>query len=153
MRSLARWAIPVILLGGIAVIVGTHLAGQPRSPIVITRLYTRSDGQTHEDRMEIRLTASTLYSEAEASEAVKVSQAQFMRLPRGKVQDWHNPARRQYVVTLTGRGEVEIAGGQKIPISPGRVILLENVMGRGHITRSTGSEDLTFFVVPLADQQ
>jgi hypothetical protein len=55
---------------------------------------------------------------------------------------------RQYVVTLTGRGEVEIVGGQKIPLNPGRVILLENVTGRGHITRSMGSEDLTFFIVP-----
>jgi quercetin dioxygenase-like cupin family protein len=71
-------------------------------------------------------------------------------MPKGKVQDWHNPAHRQYVVTRSGRGEVEIAGGQKILLSPGRVVLLENVTGKGHITRSKGSEDLTFFIVPLA---
>jgi quercetin dioxygenase-like cupin family protein len=152
MSLLASRVIPAIFVGGIALIVGTHVAGQRRSPIMITRLYTGSDGQTHEDRIEIRLTSSTIYSEAESSEAVRVSQAQFFRLPKGKVQDWHNPAHRQYVVTLTGQGEVEIAGRQKIPINPGRVILLENVTGKGHITRSTGSEDLTFFVVPLADQ-
>jgi hypothetical protein len=95
------------------------------------------------------LTPSTLYSQAGTSEPVMVSDAQFFRLPTGKVQDWHNPARRQYVVTLTGRGEVEIAERRKIPLSPGRVLLLENVTGKGHITRSFGSEDLTFFIVPL----
>ena len=152
MSLLAVLVIPAVLVGCIAVIVGTHVAGPQRSPIMITRLYTGSDGQTHEDRMEIRLAPSTMYSEAEASEAVRVSQAQFIRLPKGKVQDWHNPAHRQYVVTLTGRGEVEIAGRQKILINPGRVILLENVTEKGHITRSTGSVDLTFLVVPLADQ-
>ena len=55
------------------------------------------------------------------------------------------------LVTLTGRGEVEIAGRQKILINPGRILLLENVAGKGHITQCIGSEDLTFFIVPLAD--
>ena len=148
----ASRVIPAVLIGGIAVIVGTHVTGQQRSPIVITRLYTGPEGQTHEDRMEIRLTPSTMYSEAEAAEPVRVSQAQFFRLPKGKVQDWHNPAHRQYVVTLTGRGEVEISGGQTITLNPGHVVLLENVTGKGHITRSTGTEDFTFLIVPLADQ-
>jgi quercetin dioxygenase-like cupin family protein len=116
------------------------------------RLYTGSDNQTHADSVEIKLRPSPMYSEAEASDPVKTSEAQFFRLPHGKVQDWHNPARRQYVVTLTGRGEVEISGRQRIPLSPGKVVLLENVSGKGYITRSFGSEDLTFFIVPLAAQ-
>jgi quercetin dioxygenase-like cupin family protein len=132
--------------------VSIWLNGGPLSPITITRLYTGSDSQTHAESVEIALTPSTAYSEVGQSEPVKVSEAQFFRLPKGKVQDWHNPARRQYVVTLTGRGEVEIAGKQKISLSPGRVVLLENVAGRGHITRSFGSEDLTFLMVPLAAQ-
>ena len=128
----------------------THLVAQQHQPITVTRLYTASDGQTHADNVEVKMAPTPIYAEAEASEAVKVSEAQFFRLPKGKVQDWHNPAHRQYVVTLSGRGEVEIAGGQKILLSPGRVVLLENVTGKGHITRSIGSEDLTFFIVPLA---
>src|SRR5215467_10737241 len=152
MSLLASRVIPAVLVGGIAVVVGTQIAGQQRSPITITRLYTGLDGQTHADKMEIRLTPSTMYSEAEVSEVIRVSQAQFLRLPKGKVQDWHNPARRQYVVALTGHGEVEIAGKQKILVNPGRVVLLENVTGKGHITRSVGSEDLTLLIVPLGDQ-
>ena len=151
MSLLPSRVIPAVLVGGIAVIVGAQVARQQGSPITISRLYTGSDGETHEDRMEIKLTPSTMYSEAEASEAIRVSQAQFLRLPKGKVQDWHNPARRQYVVA-PGRAEVEIAGRQKILVNPGRVVLLENVTGKGHITRSVGSEDLTLLIVPLADQ-
>jgi quercetin dioxygenase-like cupin family protein len=140
------------LAAGLTVIVSIRLSGWQLSPITITRLYTGSDSQTHAESVEITLTPSTAYSEFGASEPVKVSEAQFFRLPKGKVQDWHNPAYRQHVVTLTGRGEVEIAGKRKIPLSPGRVVLLENVTGRGHITRSFGSEDLTFFIVPLTAQ-
>ncbi len=152
MRSITRRAVLLALAGSLMVIVSICLNGGQLSPITITRLYTGSDSQTHAENVEVTLTPSTVYSEAGASEPVKVSEAQFFCLPKGKVQDWHNPARRQYVVTLTGRGEVEIAGKQKISLSPGRVVLLENVTGRGHITRSLGSEDLTFFIVPLAAQ-
>jgi quercetin dioxygenase-like cupin family protein len=148
--SHTRKAIPALLIGFIFGTASTHLIAQHHQPITLTRLYTGSDGQTHEDNVEVKMAPTPLYSEAEASEAVKVSEAQFFRLPKGKVQDWHNPAHRQYVVTLTGKGEVEIAGGHKIQLSPGRVVLLENVTGKGHITRSVGAEDLTFFVVPLA---
>ncbi len=152
MHFIGRRVFPVVLVGSLAVFVSSRLRGWQPSPITITRLFTGSDSQTHAENVEIRLTPSTIYSEASASEPVKVSEAQFFRLAKGKVQDWHNPAHRQYVVTLSGRGEVEIAGRQRIPLNPGRVVLLENVTGKGHITRSFGSEDLTFFVVPLSAQ-
>lgn len=152
MISPAKKAIPTLVIGFIVAALSTQLAAQQHKPMTILRLYTGSDGQTHEDNVQVKFTSTTMYPEAEASEAVKVSEAQFFRLPKGKVQDWHKPAYRQYVVTLSGRAEVEIAGGQKILLGPGQVVLLENVTGKGHITRSIGSEDLTLFIVPLADQ-
>jgi quercetin dioxygenase-like cupin family protein len=93
-----------------------------------------------------------MYSFAEASDTIKVTEAQFLRLPKGKVQDWHNPARRQYVVILSGRAEVELTNGKKILLDPGRIVLFEDVTSKGHITRSIGAEDLNLFVVPLAVQ-
>jgi quercetin dioxygenase-like cupin family protein len=152
MGFMMRRTIPCALVGILTVIASVRLSSSQLSPITITRLFTGSDNQTHAESVEIALTPSTIYSETAASEPVKVSDAQFFRLPKGKVQDWHNPARRQYVVTLTGRGEVEIAGRRTISLGPGRVVLLENVTGRGHITRSFGPEDLTLFIVPLAAQ-
>jgi hypothetical protein len=74
----------------LTVIVSIRLSGGRLSPITITRLYTGLDSQTHAESIEIMLTPSTIYSEADASEPVKVSEAQFFRLPKGKVQDWHN---------------------------------------------------------------
>jgi len=68
------------------------------------------------------------------------------------VADWHTAPRRQYVITLTGQGEIEVAGGKKISIQPGHIDLVEDVTGKGHITKVTGTEDRVTLWLPLADQ-
>ena len=125
------------------------LFGQQSKPIKVMRLYSASDGPALADTFELKLTPSAAYSFAEQSEAFKASGIQFLRLPRGKVQDWHNPAHRQYILVLKGKCEVEIAGGKKLLMTPGQIVLLEDVTGKGHITRSIGSEDLLMAAVPL----
>jgi hypothetical protein len=56
------------------------------------------------------------------------------------------------VITLTGQGEIEVAGGKKISIQPGHIDLVEDVTGKGHITKVTGTEDRVTLWLPLADQ-
>ena len=94
----------------------------------------------------MKLTPSATLAGREESETLKVSGARFFRWPPGHVQDWHNALQRQYVLTLSGRGEAELPGGQKIPLDSGRIILAEDVTGKGHITRSIGSEDWVFLM-------
>ncbi len=129
-----------------------HVAAQRHTPITLTRLYAGPDGQTHAEKIEVKLLPSALRAGLEESETRKVSGAQFFRWPRGYVWDWHNAARAQYVITLSGRGEVELAGGQKIMLNPGQIVLAEDVTGKGHITRSIGSEDLVLLIAPFAAQ-
>jgi hypothetical protein len=51
----------------------------------------------------------------EQSETDKVSGSQFMRWSPGYANDWHPARQRQYhLITLSGRGELELAGGQWI---------------------------------------
>jgi len=57
-----------------------------------------------------------------------------------------------YVITLGGTGEVEVAGGVKITDGPGTIVLVEDTTGKGHITRTTGTEDHVALWLPLADQ-
>jgi len=52
---------------------------------------------------------------------------QFSRTPAGYFNDWHVGPRRQYVITLSGRGEIEVAGGKKISIGPGHINLIEDL--------------------------
>jgi hypothetical protein len=67
--------------------------------------------------------------------------AELRRAPPGRVADWHTAPRRQYVITLSGHGELEISGGKKISVGPGSINLVEDVTGKGHITRTVGNED------------
>ena len=60
--------------------------------------------------------------------------------------------RRQFVIRLSGRGEIEVAGGQKVAVGPGHINLIEDTTGKGHITRNLGTEDRIAITIPLADQ-
>ena len=56
------------------------------------------------------------------------------------------------MITLSGQGEVELAGGKKIHLGPGNIQLAEDMTGKGHITRTLGTEDWITLAVPLADK-
>ena len=140
-------------VGCLALVWSTYqVAAQGHRPITLTRLYAGPDGQAHAEKTEVKMLPSTIRAGLEESEPLKISGARFYRWPPGYVWEWHNAVRSQYVITVSGRGEVELSGGQKISLDPGRIILAEDVTGKGHITRSSGSEDLVLLIVPFAVQ-
>ena len=116
-------------------------SAQRRTPLTLTRIYTGSDGQTHAEKVDIKLTPVAGRLGWEDSEISKVASSNFVRRPAGFVLDWHTAEARRYVVTLSGRAEVELANGQKIPLEPGGVLQAEDLTGKGHITRVIGNAD------------
>jgi len=121
-----------------------------RTPIIATRLFTGSDGQTHAEEIELELGPGE--GSTELTEMAKATGAQFRRQAPNYFEDWHTAPRRQYVVTLSGQGEIEIGGGKRIPLGPGRILLVEDLTGRGHISRGVGAADRISLVIPLADR-
>ena len=124
------------------------VVGQRRSPLTITRLYA-ADGQADTGQSEVEMHPSALHSGLDESARQAVSGAQFIRWHAGTVWEWHTAATKQYVVTISGRGEVEVAGGKKFPLNPGTVVLAEDVTGKGHTTRVLGSQDLVLLLIPF----
>jgi quercetin dioxygenase-like cupin family protein len=122
------------------------VGAQAPKTIKMTRIYTGTDGQSHADEVDLRLTTGT------ATEMFKATAVQFRRTPPGTFSDWHVGPRRQFVITLSGRGEIEVAGGRKVSLEPGRIELIEDTTGKGHTTRTVGSEDRVSIAIPLADQ-
>ena len=112
----------------------------------IFRLYSGSDGQSHLEELSFSFMPGDI---AEQSPTQAASGISFSRIKPRTFSDWHNAPRRQYVITLRGTGELEIAGGQKIPISPGNIDLMEDTTGKGHITHNF-TDRLTLWL-PLAD--
>jgi mannose-6-phosphate isomerase-like protein (cupin superfamily) len=129
-----------------------HVTAQKHETTTVTRLYTSTDGQSHAEDTQIAWRPAKLHAELNESESVKATSAQFLRWPRGYVWEGHPASKRQYVIIVSGRGEVDVVGGKKVQLAPGRVLLAEDVTGKGHTTRVGADEDLVMLLVPLAQE-
>ena len=76
--------------------------------------------------------------------------AELRRAAPGRVADWHTAPRRQYVITLSGHAELVLSGGQTIQVGPGSIELAEDLTGKGHITRTIGTEDRVVILIPVS---
>jgi hypothetical protein len=152
MRSRIRLLVSALLVGCLVVIGGIRAhenisVAQKRTPISVTRIFTGPDGQTHAEEVDVKLMPGG--TSGELSEMMKATGVQFRRTPPNYFVDWHPAPQRQYVITLSGRGEIELVGGKKIPLGPGHILLAEDVTGKGHISRGVGTEDRVSVFVPL----
>jgi hypothetical protein len=155
MNPMMRRAIFVVAVGGgvaawTARVDRDVAIAATRTPVVATRIFTGPDGLTHAEQIDVKLAPGG--ASTELSEMIKVGGLQFRRQAPNYFQDWHPAPRRQYVITLSGRGEIELTGGQKIPLGPGHILLAEDVTGKGHISRGVGSDDRISLFIPLADK-
>jgi hypothetical protein len=124
-------------------------AAQSRKPVVIHRLYTGPDGQTHVEEIDAKFGPNG----TDGFKLMAGAGAEIRRAPPGRVADWHTAPRRQYVITLSGHGEVELIDGTKIELGPGSIDLAEDLTGKGHITRVIGNEDRVTIAIPVSDQK
>ena len=120
-------------------------SAQTRKPIMMTRIYTGADGLTHSEEVEMMLTGNGVST-------MKATSVEFSRRPPGPASDWHVGPRRQFVITLSGRAELEVAGGKKVAVGPGHINLIEDTTGKGHITHNLGPDDRIVVTIPLEDQ-
>jgi quercetin dioxygenase-like cupin family protein len=149
MKRLIVLAIVGCTLGAWSLRTDHMVVAQQRTPIVATRIFTGPDGQTHAQAIELKLAPAG--ESTEVSEMAKATGVQFRRQAPNYFEDWHTAPRRQYVITLSGHGEIEVGGGKKIPLGPGHVLLVEDLTGKGHISRGVGTEDRVSLLIPLAD--
>jgi hypothetical protein len=121
--------------------------GAERTPIRVTRLYTGDDGLTHAEEIDWPLGSQR--GATELSERIPVSSVQFRRTSPEYFIDWHQAPEAQFVITLSGHSEVELANGQKIELGPGHILLAEDTTGQGHISRAVGDADRISVFIPL----
>ena len=108
------------------------------------RLYTGLDGHSHIEEMDLS-SHPTLTTLHETKGIV------FRSAEPGRFSDWHNAPRRQYVITLSGEGEIGLRDGTTHRVHPGDVNLAEDVTGDGHTTRVVGDNPRITATVHLED--
>ena len=128
---------------------------QPTSKLTYVRLYTTPDGVSHFADDAIGLAPRGVGTGPEATMPMSrlgdVKGATFALLAAGATEDWHTAPRRQFMICLRGLVEVTASDGETRRISPGQMVLVEDLTGKGHITHAAGSEDHVALAVPVPD--
>jgi hypothetical protein len=111
----------------------------------IMRVYTGSDQRSYFEDLEAPERVVT-GSHMSMDDSLPVLGGRFSSVSAGKAIERHTAPRRQFLIFLAGRVEIECAGGSRTA-GPGDVVLADDLTGEGHITRIL--EDVKSFVVPL----
>lgn len=113
--------------------------------IEVWRIYATDDGSSSMQRMHISLDGDA--NGGWVGKLLKGTGVIGRRYPPGLVIDWHNAPRRQLIATLSGTAEIETGDGQVLKVTPGTIELVEDLQGKGHITRiGTNGERVCLFL-------
>ena len=79
-----------------------------------------------------------------------VSAASFVE-QRKAAAEWraHVAPKRQWLVILRGRFEVTVSNGERREFGPGDIVLVEDTVGKGHLTKPT-TDHVAFLMIPIA---
>ena len=117
--------------------------------MLITRVYTGSDGRSHFEDVEIELLDQGPMG---SISSLWLAEGVVFRKVSGDYDlDFHNAPRRQFVVNLTGAVEIEVGDGTKRQLGVGSILLAEDTEGQGHISRSINGEPRELLFIPLSD--
>ena len=121
----------LLALAGIAAAAGATAARAQRSPdelkAQLIHIYSTPDGESHLERIEIS-------NDAGAIPVTSMTASAYAR-SASSAPNWHNTPRRQFAINMTGTLEVEITDGSRHQIGQGDLVFLEDLTGKGHVTR------------------
>jgi hypothetical protein len=144
MRSLVAGAVVSVYVLAWGTTVGRDVTAAQGSskPTVMKRIYTGTDGVSHVE--DIVLDTKSVMQ--------KVTSVEVRVGPPGRFSDWHVGPQRQYIVNLSGSGQLEVAEG-KVDLPPGSIEFIDDLTGKGHTTRTTSKEDRVSLWLKFEDQQ
>lgn len=111
----------------------------------ISRIFNGEDGQAHIEELETD-------DYPNPASLAEINGLRFRVQQPGQFSDWHVESRRNYIITLSGEGEIGLGDGSLHRFGPGAVVLVEDLTGQGHTTRVTSDVPRITIAVPLANQ-
>jgi hypothetical protein len=112
------------------------------------RLYTGSDGESQFEDLQYPFEPADGRGRSPSRPAKEVF---FSRSPAGFDMGWHTAPQRQYVVSIAGSVQLTLRDGTYRRVSPGDVLLAEDLKGSGHHTKVIGDEERVSLIIPLGD--
>src|SRR5690606_14488022 len=93
----------------------------------LIHIYATPDGESHREIVEISNDAGEI--------PVTGMTARAYARNAENAAEWHTAPRRQFAINMTGTLEVEISDGSRHRIGQGDLVFIEDVTGKGHVTR------------------
>jgi len=148
---LRRTAAAFFLAVACGLAAGQNAPAAPHShSVMVTRLYTGADGQSHIDQVPTVLKTSPGESGVESSDPLKMGDAYIVRGAPGMFETWHNADQKRYIVVVSGEAEVTTTAGESARIVPGHLYLAEDLTGKGHTFRVLGDQEWVALFVNFA---
>ena len=113
----------------------------------IHNLYMDAKGESHFRDIEVEYVEERRGSKL--SKRLPATGIIFRETPGEHDLDWHPAPRRQYIVNLDAGVEITASYGECRLIGAGEVILVEDVSGKGHLSKSVGGKLRHSIFVPI----
>jgi hypothetical protein len=113
----------------------------------VIRIYADADGNSHIEELVIATKASPGRPTRNAP-AIPATGSTYSEYPSSSTEDWHRAPARLFSISMSGEIEVEVSDGTKHAIHPGDMVFLEDLTGKGHITRLLSPVTNIFIRVP-----
>jgi hypothetical protein len=135
----------LLALTGAALLCGS--AGAAAQPAVmpgvnaanVIRIYATPDGASHVEIL-------TISSEAKPIPVTRMTASAYAG-SGVTAPDWHTAPRKQFAINMSGALEVELSDGTRQRIGSD-LVYLEDLTGKGHVTRALGPVTNVFIHVP-----
>jgi hypothetical protein len=141
-----------VLATGVALAItlaGSSAHAEPEigEAFTVPRVYGGADGESHIDTVALPRTGGvkgkSVQSRLYATD-VELGDA----LP-GSFIDWHGVSTPRFLIVLSGELEVGLGDGSKHILRKGDMVLAADVTGRGHTSRTIGTEKVRILTVRL----
>jgi len=113
----------------------------------ITRLYVDAKGETHFEDLDIPYVESG--PGGKTSKRYPATGIIFRETPGTYDLDWHNAPRKQYIINLDGAVDITVSDGKTRRIGAGEVFLVEDVTGKGHLSKAVQGKLRHSIFVPI----
>ena len=147
MKFAMRWLVTGGLVSVVVLAWGSNVgrdaveAQGSGKPTVMKRIYTGTDGLSYVEDIVLDLN----------SVMGKVTSVEVRVSSPGRFSDWRVGPQRQYIINLSGSGQLEVAEG-KVDLPPGSMEYIDDLTGKGHTTRTTSKEERVSSWLTFEDQ-
>lgn len=113
----------------------------------IHNLYEDEQGESHFRDIEVEWVTET--PGGLQSERFPATGIIFRKVPPTYDLDWHPAPRRQYIINLDGGVQLTASDGEARVIGAGEVILVEDISGKGHLSKNVENTMRHAIFVPI----